>query len=180
MKATTPAGGLASQLRKKTSGHTEPIVEVGDRPTRAQADVDKDGAFRFTNANRLADLLERRSAVFLPVLLVLYVWILKSSRIKRLWHDELYTFYIAQAPSFAEDDGVDPHHRSESAALLHCGSPYVSRSSTICPFRSSAIDGRVLCRDFVCVSICSSQAHSALWPARRHGDVGQLLQSVFL
>ena len=102
MKATTPAGGLASQLRKKTSGHTEPIVEVGDRPTRALADVDKDGACRFTNANRLADTLERHSAIFLPVLLVLYVWILKSSRIKRLWNDELYTFYIAQAPSFAK------------------------------------------------------------------------------
>ena len=50
----------------------------------------------------LADALEKHSAVFLPILLVLYVWILKSSRVKRLWHDELYTFYIAQAPSFAK------------------------------------------------------------------------------
>jgi hypothetical protein len=50
----------------------------------------------------LADALERRSAIFFPILFVLYVWILKSDRIKRLWHDELYTFYIAQAPSFAQ------------------------------------------------------------------------------
>lgn len=51
---------------------------------------------------RLAGTLEERSAIFLPILLVLYAWILKSSRIKPLWHDELYTFYIAQAPSFGK------------------------------------------------------------------------------
>lgn len=49
---------------------------------------------------RLADTLELHAAIFLPILLALYVWILKSERIKRLWHDELYTFYIAQAPTF--------------------------------------------------------------------------------
>ncbi|HZC42689.1 MAG TPA: glycosyltransferase family 39 protein, partial [Acidobacteriaceae bacterium] len=53
-------------------------------------------------ANALADRLERRSAIFLPVLFLLYIWILKSDRIKPLWHDELYTFYIAQAPTFGK------------------------------------------------------------------------------
>ncbi len=48
----------------------------------------------------LADALEQRSAIFLPILFVFYLWILKSDRIKHLWHDELYTFYIAQAPTF--------------------------------------------------------------------------------
>ncbi len=50
----------------------------------------------------LAETLERHSVVFLPILLALYVWVLKSQRIKHLWHDELYTFYIAQAPSFGK------------------------------------------------------------------------------
>lgn len=50
----------------------------------------------------VADTLEAHAAVFLPILLVLYLWILKSSRVKRLWHDELYTFYIAQAPTFGK------------------------------------------------------------------------------
>ena len=50
----------------------------------------------------LADGLEEHSAILLPVLLVLYAWILKSERVKHLWHDELYTFYIAQAPSFGK------------------------------------------------------------------------------
>lgn len=53
-------------------------------------------------ATILADTLDRRSSIFLPILLALYVWILKSERIKRLWHDELYTFYIAQAPTFGK------------------------------------------------------------------------------
>ncbi len=51
---------------------------------------------------RLADKLDLHSALLLPILIALYLWILKSDRIKRLWHDELYTFYIAQAPSFGK------------------------------------------------------------------------------
>lgn len=50
----------------------------------------------------LAAGLEQHSAIFLPILLGMYLWILKSERIKHLWHDELYTFYIAQAPSFGK------------------------------------------------------------------------------
>jgi hypothetical protein len=57
-----------------------------------------DSISRRTSA--LAATLEQHSVIFLPILLALYVWVLKSQRIKRLWHDELYTFYIAQAPSF--------------------------------------------------------------------------------
>lgn len=47
-------------------------------------------------------VLEGRSQIFVPILLALYLWILKSERIKPLWHDELYTYYIAQAPSFGK------------------------------------------------------------------------------
>ena len=129
---------------------------------------------------KLADTLERRSAIFLPVLLVLYVWILKSSRIKRLWHDELYTFYIAQAPSFGK--------MMEWTRTIDLNPPlyYIAARLTFHVLHPSALSVRLpsmvayFCRDFVCVSVCSSQAHSALWPARRHGDAGQLLQSVFL
>ena len=53
------------------------------------------------------------------ILLALYVWILKSERIKRLWHDELYTFYIAQAPTFDKMMEWILHHRFETPSLLH-------------------------------------------------------------
>ncbi len=45
----------------------------------------------------IANKLEGRTSLFMAVLFVLYLWVLKSERIKPLWHDELYTFYIAQA-----------------------------------------------------------------------------------
>ncbi len=48
-----------------------------------------------------AGKLEVRTPWLMAVLLVVYLWILKSERIKPLWHDELYTYYIAQAPSFS-------------------------------------------------------------------------------
>ncbi|MGC1784907.1 MAG: glycosyltransferase family 39 protein [Acidobacteriaceae bacterium] len=58
---------------------------------------------RLSAARRLdsiANALEGRTPLFIAVLFVLYVWVLKSERLKPLWHDELYTFYIAQAPTF--------------------------------------------------------------------------------
>ena len=59
-----------------------------------------DSISRRTSA--FAETLEQRSAILLPVIFVLYLWVLKGQRLKRLWHDELYTFYIAQAPSFGK------------------------------------------------------------------------------
>ena len=49
----------------------------------------------------LAAFLESRPWAFAPAALVLYAFVLKTERLKPLWHDELYTYYIAQAPTFA-------------------------------------------------------------------------------
>lgn len=49
---------------------------------------------------RLADVaawLEGHVAILHVLLLLSYAWILKSERLKHLWHDELFTYYIAQA-----------------------------------------------------------------------------------
>ena len=51
---------------------------------------------------KLANYLEGRSWILLGILFLLYLWILKGERVKSLWHDELYTYYIAQAPSFGK------------------------------------------------------------------------------
>lgn len=51
---------------------------------------------------KLAGSLEGHTPILIAVLLVLYLWILKSERLKPLWHDELYTYYIAQAPTFGK------------------------------------------------------------------------------
>ncbi len=51
---------------------------------------------------KLASALERRSWILFGLLSLAYLWILKGERVKLLWHDELYTYYIAQAPSFRE------------------------------------------------------------------------------
>ncbi len=48
-----------------------------------------------------ASLDKRPSALFFLFLLSFYIGVAKSERIAPLWHDELYTFYIAQAPSFS-------------------------------------------------------------------------------
>ena len=45
--------------------------------------------------------LELRPGLVLLLLAILYcAWITRHERQSMLWHDELYTFYIAQAPSF--------------------------------------------------------------------------------
>ena len=49
-----------------------------------------------------AEKCEGRAPLFIAILFVLYLWILKSERLKPLWHDELYTYYIAQAHSFSQ------------------------------------------------------------------------------
>ena len=51
---------------------------------------------------KAASRIEGRVPVFIAILLALYLWILKSERIKPLWHDELYTYYIAQAHTFSQ------------------------------------------------------------------------------
>ncbi len=51
---------------------------------------------------RVATHIERRTPLLFAILLVLYLWTLKSERLKSLWHDELYTYYIAQAHSFGQ------------------------------------------------------------------------------
>ncbi|HET9100287.1 MAG TPA: glycosyltransferase family 39 protein [Acidobacteriaceae bacterium] len=35
-----------------------------------------------------------------PLILAFYLFVLKRERLRPLWHDELYTYYIAQAPTF--------------------------------------------------------------------------------
>lgn len=52
--------------------------------------------------DRFANALEGRDKILVLVLFVFYLWIIKGERVKPLWHDELYTFYIAQASSFAK------------------------------------------------------------------------------
>ncbi len=50
-----------------------------------------------------SDLLERNPSIVLTVLIVLYLCgCLDSSRAKPLWYDELFTYYIAQAPTFGQ------------------------------------------------------------------------------
>ena len=49
---------------------------------------------------KIAAVLERHPTPILALLFLLYLWILKSERTKPLWHDELFTYYIAQAPTF--------------------------------------------------------------------------------
>ena len=51
---------------------------------------------------KTAAILELRSTSIVAFLFLLYVWIVKSERIKPLWHDELFTYYIAQAPTFSK------------------------------------------------------------------------------
>lgn len=46
--------------------------------------------------------LELHSWLLIPALAMLYSMILRRSRSKLLWYDELYTYYIAQAPSLKE------------------------------------------------------------------------------
>lgn len=53
-------------------------------------------------AERVAAFTDRHPQILFPVLLGLYLWILKSERIAPLWHDELFTYYIAQARTFAK------------------------------------------------------------------------------
>ena len=50
--------------------------------------------------DELAGLLESHAWALFPLILALYVFVVKRERLKPLWHDELYTYYIAQAPTF--------------------------------------------------------------------------------
>lgn len=54
-----------------------------------------------TTLDKLAAFLESHPWSFSPVIIVLYGFVLKGERLKPLWHDELYTYYISQAPTFA-------------------------------------------------------------------------------
>lgn len=50
-----------------------------------------------------SDFLERNPWIVLTVLIVLYLsGCLDASRAKPLWYDELFTYYIAQAPTFGQ------------------------------------------------------------------------------
>lgn len=53
--------------------------------------------------NATAVLLERESWLPFAIMLLPYLaYIATHARFRPLWHDELYTYYIAQAPSFGE------------------------------------------------------------------------------
>ncbi len=52
--------------------------------------------------DNLAAWIECHPWVLLPCLLILYAHIVLHTRTKLLWHDELFTFYIAQAPTFLQ------------------------------------------------------------------------------
>jgi hypothetical protein len=83
---------------KEASSMTQEIA------TRRKSAMDESRSLlrRFVSAlDRLAAFLETHPWASFPVVLVLYGFVLKTERIKPLWHDELYTYYIAQAPTFA-------------------------------------------------------------------------------
>ena len=68
-------------------------VSSADRPTRSRA-----GQL----LERLARTLDRHPALPLLGLCLIYLFaVLAASHAKLLWHDELFTLYIAQAPSLA-------------------------------------------------------------------------------
>ena len=50
----------------------------------------------------LAAWLASHPWALLPVLVVLYLHIILQTRTKNLWHDEIFTYYIAQAPTFMQ------------------------------------------------------------------------------
>jgi hypothetical protein len=51
--------------------------------------------------DKLAAFPELHPWSLFPFVLALYAFVVKRERLKPLWHDELYTYYMAQAPSFA-------------------------------------------------------------------------------
>jgi len=52
--------------------------------------------------DNIANSIEGRPILLFSMLTALYLWILKGERVKPLWHDELFTYYIAQAPTFGK------------------------------------------------------------------------------
>ena len=53
-----------------------------------------------SHLDELASLLQSHAWSLFPLILALYAFVLKRERLRPLWHDELYTYYIAQAPTF--------------------------------------------------------------------------------
>jgi hypothetical protein len=74
----------------------EPRLETPERRTGIRNQL-----IHFLSAT--AQLLERNSWLLLAILLLAYsAYLATHARSRPLWHDELYTYYIAQAPTFEQ------------------------------------------------------------------------------
>ena len=98
---------MAAKLDRNSS-QLQLILEVVFRMTPGQQVGSNLGLLhhvRRSFAQRLdktADFLESHPQLLVSLLFLFYLRIVKGERVKPLWHDELFTYYIAQAPSFAK------------------------------------------------------------------------------